>query len=567
MKDTVDEFISKEVSVMSEQQTTVAAEATAPASPAPAPKKPLSPVARKRRSRIIGACAALAAVAAIAFGLWWFVFRETTTQGDIMSTTASTGSIQSTVSGSGRSTAKENAAITLSAKGVVQEVYVSDGEQVTAGQPLYTISSDTVQEKYNKLADELNDLLTEQSHLTVTAPYSGKLINVKDFTLGQTVSKNTTVATLVNDRRMKLSLYFSYAYENDIYVGQSVAVSIPAVMTTITDAVVEEIYKVNYITPEGARFFEVVIAFDNPGTLTADMAASATLTAGDGSLIYPYENTPLEYYEIRDILTQTGGPLLSYDMRDHVSVTAGQPLMYLGGDDLKTSIAAKQEEVDAAAKELAAFHAVAPIDGTVTACSLVPGQEVSSGDLAITISNTTTMIVEITVDDRNISYIKPGMMVELSDWNGNSFMGSVTSIDMSLSGSGSSNGMTSYPVTLQVDNPDGSLLAGMWLDYSFVTNQSDNCIVIPIQCVKSVSDLEGNPVTVVFLRADSKPENAVDCDIAEPGPGEVKQYPTEKDGYYPVPVETGLSDQYSVEITSGLNEGDEVFSGFMTTGY
>ena len=91
--------------------------------------------------------------------------------------------------------------------------------------------------------------------------------------------------------------------------------------------------------------------------------------------------------------------------------------------------------------------------------------------------------------------------------------------------------------------------------------------MVPIQCVKSISDVEGNPVEVVFLQADSKPENAVDTDIPEPGPGEIKQYPTASDGYYPVPVTTGVYDQYNVEIVSGLNDGDVIFNGFMTTGY
>ena len=555
---------------MSEQQTpvAVATEAAGTPAPVPTPKKNPSPVARKRRQRIITTIIILLLIAACAFGLWWFVFRETTEQGDILPATAYIGSIQSSVQGSGRSMAKENAAITLSAKGIVQEVFVTEGQQVMAGDPLYTISSETVEEAYNQKLDELNDLLEEQANLTVTVPYSGKLIDVADFTVGQTVPKGTPLATLVNDRKMKLSLYFSYAYENDIYVGQTATVSIPATMSLITDAVVEEVYKVNYITPEGARFFEVIISFDNPGTLTAEMDSSATLTAADGSLIYPYENTKLEFYEIQKIQTKAAGPLLGYEMRNHASVSAGQALMYLGSGDLDESIRAKQEEVEQAAKELENFNAVAPIDGIVTACSLVAGQEVKSGDLAVTISNTTTMVVEITVDDRNISFIKPGMMVELTDWNGNFYMGSVKNIDMSLSGGDSSmSGMTSYPVTLEVDNFDGRLLAGMWLDYSFVTSQSDNCIVVPIQCVKSISDAEGNPVTVVFLQADSKPENAVDTEIPEPGPGEIKQYPTAKDGYYPVPVETGLSDQYNVEITSGLNDGDMIFSGFMTTGY
>ena len=78
-----------------------------------------------------------------------------------------------------------------------------------------------------------------------------------------------------------------------------------------------------------------------------------------------------------------------------------------------------------------------------------------SGDTVLVISNNTTMLVNITVDDRNISFIKPGMTVELSDYNGATFLGTVTSINMG--GAESSNGMTKYPVTLTVDNADGSL--------------------------------------------------------------------------------------------------------------
>ena len=73
--------------------------------------------------------------------------------------------------------------------------------------------------------------------------------------------------------------------------------------------------------------------------------------------------------------------------------------------------------LDEASKALADFNAVAPIDGTVTSCNLTPGQEVKSGDTVVMISNNVTMLVTITVDDRNISFIKPGNYVAL-DWNG-----------------------------------------------------------------------------------------------------------------------------------------------------
>ena len=228
---------------------------------------------------------------------------------------------------------------------------------------------------------------------------------------------------------------------------------------------------------------------------------------------------------------------------------------------MQDEIRAKQEEVNEAQKEFDNFNAVSPIDGTVTSCTLVPGAEVKSGDTVITISNTSNMVVEISVDDRNIAFVQPGLMVELKDWNENVFIGTVSSINMAKAES--SNGMTSYPVTLTVDNADGSLLAGMYLDYSFVTSQSDDCMMVPMQSVKYVSDAEGATYSVVFIHADQKPENAVDLEIPETMPGELPKYPSPEDGYYPVKVETGLSDNYNVEIKSGLNGDEEVFVNFL----
>ena len=204
---------------------------------------------------------------------------------------------------------------------------------------------------------------------------------------------------------------------------------------------------------------------------------------------------------------------------------------------------------------------MAPIDGTVITCTLTEGAEVKSGDTVLVISNNTTMLVNITVDDRNISFIKPGMTVELSDYNNNTFMGTVTSINMG--GAESSNGMTKYPVTLTVDNADGSLYEGAWLNYSFVTSQSDNCIVIPSSAVTSISGKDGNPYTVVFIQADSKPENAVDFEVPPVEQGQTPKYPTPEEGFYPVPVTTGLSDNYNVEIKEGLQGGETVFQAYI----
>ena len=547
---------------------------TAP--PAPSAGRPKKPLDKRKLRKAVIAGAVVIALAAGGFVLYRFLTKQDTANSEIQTQTVQYGSIQSKVTGSGNAKAKESAAITLTAGGTVQEVFVSPGDTVTAGQPLYTIFSQDAQDQVTQaqtqvdnLNKEMSTLREDASNLTVRAPFAGKLINVKEFQPDQEVAKETVVATLVNDRKLKLSLYFSYAYENQIRAGQSVQVSIPTVMGSYTGTV-EKINKVRFISPEGAVHFEAVIVFQNPGTLTAGMDASATLTASDGSAIYPYENGKTEYYETREIVTKAAGPVVSQgNLMDYADVSAGEALLTLGSSTIDEDIMAKQKEIDEAQKKLADaqkgladFNAVSPIDGSVTSCTLTPGMEVKSGDTVITISNTTNMVVDITVDDRNIAFVQPGLMVELSDWNGNIFMGTVTAINMGAAES--SNGMTSYPVTLTVDNQDGSLLAGMYLDYSFVASQSDDCMMVPMQSVKNIPSEDGMSTDyVVFIRADERPENAVDLEIPEPEPGQPPQYPSPEDGFYPVKVETGLSDNYNVEIKSGLNGDEEVFVNYL----
>ena len=547
------------------------------AAPTPAPVKKKGPGKKKMVKRLIALGVAAAVLGGGGFALYKFLNSSSLEEGEIFAQEATIGTIQSKVSGSGTAKAKESAAITLTQSGTVQEVLVTGGQTVMAGDPLYTIYSQAAEDEVanaRKKVDDLNkdmaDLLEDAANLTVRAPFAGKLQEVQDFQIDQDVAKGAPVATLVNDKKLKLSLYFSYAYENEIKVGQAVDVSIPAVMRSY-EGTVEKINKVSYISPEGAVHFEVVIVFDNPGTLTAEMDASAVLYAADGTAIYPYENGKTEFYETRTIEAKAGGPVVSIgNLLNYANVSAGEALLTLGSSTIDSDIRAKQEEIDTAqealdtaTKALADFHAVAPIDGTVTSCTLTEGAEVKSGDTVVIISNTTTMLVTITVDDKNISFIKPGSFVDL-DWNGSVYQGQVTSIDMG--GAQSGQGMTNYPVTLSVDNFDGSLMDGAWLQYSFVTSESADCILVPASSVKYFSDKnDGSRKAVVFVKRDSRPDDVPELELPEVEPGQKRQFPSEEEGYYPVVVETGISDPQNVEIISGVEAGDLVFVNYTVT--
>ena len=507
------------------------------------------------------------------FALYRFLTDDDSELGEIYSQPAEIGTIQSKVSGRGSARAKESAAITLTQSGVVQEVFVAGGQTVMAGDPLYTIYSEAAETELSKAQEEMDKLLEEANNLTVRAPFAGKLIDVEEFQIDQQVGEGTKVATLVNDKKLKLSLYFSYAYEGEIWAGQSVDVSIPAVMKTFTGRV-EKVNRVSFISPEGAVHFEAEIVFDNPGTLTAGMDASAVLTASDGSEIYPYENGRTQFYETRDIITKAAGPVAGQgNLLNYANVSAGEELLYLGSSTIDEKIQAQQVKLDEAMKAMADFNAVAPIDGTVTSCNLVEGQEVKSGDTVIMISNNVTMLVTINVNDQNISFIKPGSYVELKDWSDNVFQGLVTSIDMSggqggdgMMGGGSGGGIN-YPVTLTVDNFSGALMEGMTLQYSFVTSESAECVLVPTSCVKYFSDQEGNRCKVVFVQRDEAPEELPELMYPELQPGQARDYPTQEEGYYPVVVETGIADTQNVEIVSGVEAGDMVFINYTVTDY
>ena len=76
-----------------------------------------------------------------------------------------------------------------------------------------------------------------------------------------------------------------------------------------------------------------------------------------------------------------------------------------------------------------------------------------------------------------------------------------------------------------------------------------------VRALDGVSLEDGSSATVVYVSGD-RPDNALDGVMAD------EQIP---DGFWAVPVEIGISDNYNVEIKSGVEEGTEVFTQIQTT--
>lgn len=556
---------------MAEVQTPVAE----PVSATPPTPKRTNEQKKKTKAlikRIVSIVLVLAILAGAGYGVWYFVFREAdeVNLGEPIFDMAYTGSINSSVRGYGAANAKSSASIVLTQSGVVDQVFVSQGQMVYEGDPLYVISSEAAQAAYQqkqeamaKIQEEMDALRKSRSELTITAPHAGQLIEVTDIKAGDPLTEGFKIARVVDNTKLKLSLYYSYAYESDIYVGKEVTVSVPVLMRDLPGKV-EKINKVRMVTPEGGVNFEVVIVVDNPGTMTEGMAATASMTDAAGSPIFPYADGEFTYYQTTTIATKAAGPVETLaDLMNYADVTAGQTLVVQGTSSVDELIRAKQEQLDAAqtdlekaGEDLENFSAVSPITGMVVAMSLYEGQEVQAGTTAITIADNSVMTVNIQVDDRNRQYINVGDEIALNDYYGNNYIGVVDSI--AVIGE-NQNGVTVYPAVLRVDNPMGTLMGGYGLNYNFITSQSENCILIPSGDIRYYTP-EGaeEPQGVVFVQLQEDREPPA---VTIP----VEELPVELARLMPkdcvaVPVETGLTNEGQAEIKSGLTDGDKVWN-------
>jgi multidrug efflux pump subunit AcrA (membrane-fusion protein) len=528
----------------------------------------MEPQLKKRKKKkkavriIVTILIVLIVLAGIAFGLYK-LFYEKEEDKQILTDIVQRGSISSTVTGSGVTKAMDSASITLSSGGTVLEVFVQEGDMVFAGDPLYTIDNtealtavDEARKVVENYEKQLQAIYDSAGNLTITADYSGTLIDTADIDIGDAVGAGQKIATLVDDSKMKLVLYFNYAYKDVISKGQAATVSIPSTMSQLSGTV-SEINYVRKITPEGALLFQVVITMDNPGTLTADMGATAVLTSSSNETIYPYESGKLAYNRTTDILTKTPGKAAVVNLLGYSTVKSGDLLLKLDAEDNADEIAAIENQLKDAREKLVKaqenlnnFNAVSPLDGTVLFCGLTPGMQVQTGTLAINIADTTVMTVDAQIDQINITYVKPGMMCQITQWGRNGqefFTGVVESV--SLEGK-FENGYSYYPAVIKVDNMTGTMMSGMYVDYSLVASQSDNTLLVPVQAVKYT---DGG--TCLFIQTETKPENALDPEALG---FEVPE------GFYAVPVTVGLSDNSFAEIIEGAEEGTVVFTQYMT---
>ena len=404
------------------------------------------------------------------------------------------------VSGTGTIEPIQSYKVTTLVSGEILEAPFEEGQTVHKGDVLFRIDASDVENNIEQLQLNvqsaqlaLNDLLKTQSDnqkdRNVKADDAG-VITELHVDRGDSVTVGTVIADVLDRDHMKLKVPFHSADASGFYVGQAATVTVNGTAETVSGTV-ESIAATDEVGPGGTLVRQVTILVNNPGVLSE--TSQGTASVGGAACA---SGSSFTYASSSQITAKAAGDLDVLNVKEGDRVSKGQAIGVISEADLETqienarialenaqlSLKNAQEKLEEATKELEKYNAVAPIDGTVLQCSLTEGQEVSSGQ-GITIADTSQMIIEIQVDERNARYIKAGMMVDINQY-GTPYVGIVESVSMTASGE---NGVASIPAVVTVDNYDGSMIPGTYAEYSFVASESEDCLTVPVQAVKYVS--------------------------------------------------------------------------------
>lgn len=186
----------------------------------------------------------------------------------------------------------------------------------------------------------------------------------------------------------------------------------------------------------------------------------------------------------------------------------------------------------------------APISGTVVAKNKKAGDKIeggASGSASSSGSNTLAVIYDMSslcfqldVDELDVKSVSVGQEVRITAdaVEGKIYRGVVENV--SINGTIGTNGVTTYPVKVRIQDFDDNLLPGMNIEAVIEVASAENVIAVPSGAVN-----RGN---TVYVKGNKDDEN----DRAP-------------EGYKTVAVELGISNDNFVEVKSGLNEGDVVY--------
>ncbi len=518
---------------------------------------------KSKKKAIVIALMVIALGAACAFGAYKLFFEEE--ERVAITGKTSFGALNEAIEGSGTTRPADSVSYTVSGK--VLEWHVEAGQAVQVGDLLYVLDASDKRDEILEAEVELSALYQQRSELLenvnnqgVTAEFDGRIQDIKTE-VGRRVQSGAQLATLVDDRTMKATLYFSYVYEQDIVKGMTVTVSIPDQMMTL-DGTVTDVQYVDYITPEGMKCFAVTVEMSNPGSLTKGTKATCWIEK-DGGYIYAVDATQLEFKNEASVTSGASGEVSGVNVVNYQRVTAGQTLFAVDTTDYETQLERVQKQIDSYEEKIAdlensintEYSRYADIDGKVVRANYSTNRMTGQDSGTVTIYNQDSMQITVNIDELDADYLKEGMHVQLyRTTSAGRVEFPATLTYLSLEATSGNSGVSTFEATITIDSK-GELSSGVTVNYAIDTTGgggTEKTVLAPLNALCTYDD-----GYYMIVQSEEKPDNAIDP--AQVG-GAVTDYPK---GYYAVPVEAGNYNGNVIQILSGVEKDATVFLRYM----
>ena len=493
---------------------------------------------RRKRKMIITICVVVVAVvvlvtAGVLVTRSRIAASVSSSDSEVQSAEVTTGSISTTVSGSGTLESTDVESIDVVSSIEIVDFYVETGDTVAEGDLIATVSNASLLSAMSDLQSQLDTLdasIEEASDdtvsSTITAGASGRVKAIY-------VSSGDEVADVMysDGALMLLSLdgYMAVEIEtSDVSAGDSVTV-------TDSDGTAYD------GTVESAAAGTAVILISDKSAAYGD---EVTVTDEDGNTL----GTGTLYIHSQIVVTGYAGTVSSISVSLNESVDAGDTLISL--TDTETSVAYdsllnEREDVEEqlatliriykeggiCATTAGTIESLSETSGSSSASAMSSGSSSSVSTTTVAeISSDTQMCITISVDETDILSLEVGQeaSVTIDSIGEDSYSGSVTEISTTAS---SSSGVTAYSAVVTIDKTE-DMLSGMSATAVITIEGVEDALLIPIEALHQTSS-----TSYVYTEYDEST-------------GEFSGM---------VEVTTGLSNSSYVEITDGLSEGDVVY--------
>ena len=445
-------------------------------------------------------------------------------------------SITNSLTGSGTLEPADSYTVTTLVSGEVLSDTFEEGDIVEKDQLLYTIDSSDVSTSESQAQTSYSQAQTSYNQAVKakypTADISGTVSEVY-VSNGDTVNAGAEIMKIAASNDLSIDFQFSYANDGDFYVGQPAKIYINGYAGYL-DGTVAQVGGSSIANGTGMKMTTVRVTAKNPGLVTSDSTASATI----GNYT-SYGQTTIKVGTGSTITAEASGKITGLTLMPGDSVSNGQRICTITGDSVDNQIENAKTSLENAQERLDDYRITSPITGTVVEKTVKAGDNVGTGSN----SNSTLCIIydlsylqmTLNIDELDIDNVEVGQTVNITSdaKEGQTFTGVVTKVSVVGTTSG---GTTTYPVTVRIDDTEG-LRPGMNVDAEIVLTSADDVLAIPGTAVN-----RGN--TVLITSDSPSAANALEQEAPE--------------GYVYVQVETGVSDDSYIEVTSGLQEGDTV---------